>query len=116
MFGGDIFLEDYFEIFPGDVAGSFNINNIVGGFTGSSVCPATGFITSGVRSRCQRNLRVNANEPGASAYLNGAVDPDLDPFRQTEFTVGGERQLSKDYVLRLRTRIKTSMKLLRMQV
>ncbi|HSK70766.1 MAG TPA: TonB-dependent receptor, partial [Pyrinomonadaceae bacterium] len=102
LFGGDIFLEDYFELFPGDTYLSFNINNIVGNFTGPSVCPSTGFITSGVRSRCQRNLRVNANEPGASPYLFGAVDPNLKPFRQTEFTVGAERQLSRDYVFRVR--------------
>lgn len=102
LFGGDIFLEDYFELFPGDTSTQFNIANIVGGFTGPSACPTTGFITSGARSRCQKNLRVNANEPGASAFLNGAVDPNLKPFRQTEFTVGGERQLSQDYVFRVR--------------
>ena len=100
LFGGDIFLEDYFEIFPGDTAGQFNIGNILNGFTGPSVCNPTGFITSGALSRCQKNLRVNANEPGASPYEDGAVDPDLRPFRQTEFTVGLERQLSRDYVLR----------------
>lgn len=102
LFGGDIFLEDVFELFPGDTATEFNIGNVVGGFTGSSVCPATGFITSGALSRCQRNLRINANEPGASPYEDGAVDPDLRPFRQTEFTVGAERQLSRDYVFRVR--------------
>ena len=102
LFGGDIFLEDYFEIFPGETAALFNINSIVGSFTGSSACPATGFIAQGSRSRCQRNLRVNANEPGASPYLNGAVDPDLNPFQQTEFTIGAERQLSRDYVFRVR--------------
>lgn len=103
LFGGDIFLEDYFEVFPGDTVSSFNIGNIVGGFTGPSTCPTTGYITSGALSRCQRNLRVNANEPGASIYSGfGAVDPALKPFRQTEFTVGSERQLSKDYVLRVR--------------
>lgn len=102
LFGGDIFLEDYFELFPGDTYQSFNIGNIVGGFTGPSVCPATGFIAPGARSRCQRNLRVNANEPNASPYTSGAVDPDLKPFQQTEFTVGAERQLTRDYVLRVR--------------
>lgn len=102
LFGGDIFLEDYFEIFPGDTSTGFNIGNIVGGFTGPSVCPQNGFIIAGARSRCQKNLRVNANEPGASAFLNGAVDPTLRPFRQSEFTVGAERQLSKDYVFRIR--------------
>jgi len=102
LFGGDIFLEDYFEIFPGDTTATFNIGSVLGGFTGPSVCPSTGFIIAGARSRCQKNLRVNANEPGASAFLNGAVDPNLDPFRQTEFTVGMERQLSPNYVLRIR--------------
>ncbi len=102
LFGGDIFLEDYFELFPGDTSTGFNIGNIVGGFTGTSVCPTTGFIAPGARSRCQKNLRVNANEPGASALNGGAVDPDLRPFRQTEFTVGGERQFGSNYVLRIR--------------
>lgn len=102
LFGGDIFLEDYFEIFPGETTGSFNIGNIVGGFAGPSVCPTTGFIIAGARSRCQKNFRVNANEPGASAFLNGAVDPNLRPFQQTEFTIGAERQLNRDFVLRVR--------------
>ena len=102
LFGGDIFLEDYFELFPGDTSTSFNIGNIVGGFTGPSICPTTGFITSGARSRCQKNLRVNSNEPGASALNGGAVDPDLRPFRQTEFTVGGEKQFRQDFVFRVR--------------
>jgi hypothetical protein len=102
LFGGDIFLEDYFEIFPGDTVATFNINTVVGGFTGPSICPTTGFITAGARSRCQKNLRVNANEPGASPFLNGAVDTELDPFRQTEFTVGMERQFGSNYVMRVR--------------
>lgn len=102
LFGGDVFLEDYFEIFPGETAGLFNINTIVGSFAGASVCPTTGFIASGSRSRCQRNLRVNANDPTATAVNGGAVDPNLRPFQQTEFTVGMERQLSQNYVFRVR--------------
>ena len=102
LFGGDIFLEDYFEIFPGQTVANFNINTILGSFSGPSICPTSGFIASDALSRCQKNLRVNANEPGASPFLNGAVDPDLRPFRQTEFTVGAERQLRRDYVFRVR--------------
>lgn len=102
LFGGDIFLEDYFELFPGDTSTSFAIGNILGGFTGPSVCPTTGFIAPGARSRCQKNLRVNANDPNASALNGGAVDPDLRPFRQTEFTVGAERQFRRLYVFRAR--------------
>ena len=102
LFGGDIFLEDYFELFPGDTSTGFNIGNVLNGFTGPSICPATGFITSGARSRCQKNLRVNANDPNASALNGGAVDPNLKPFQQTEFTVGAEKQWRRDYVLRAR--------------
>ncbi|MFV0388674.1 MAG: carboxypeptidase regulatory-like domain-containing protein [Pyrinomonadaceae bacterium] len=102
LFGGDIFLEDYFELFPGDTYLDFNINNILGNFSGPSVCPTTGFIATGALSRCQRNLRVNANEPNADAYAGGAVDPNLKPFQQTEFTVGAEHQLSQNYTLRTR--------------
>ena len=102
LFGGDIFLEDYFEIFPGQTVANFNIATILGSFSGPSVCPSTGFIASDALSRCQKNFRVNANEPGASAFLNGAVDPDLRPFQQTEFTVGAEGQLGQDYVFRVR--------------
>lgn len=102
LFGGDIFLDDYFEIFAGENAFQFNISTVLNGYTGTSICPATGFITPGARSRCQRNRRVNANEPGASPYEDGAVDPNLKPFRQTEFTVGAERQLSRNYVMRVR--------------
>jgi hypothetical protein len=100
LFGGDIFLDDFFEVFPGNTASQFNIGNILGSFTGPSACPTTGFIAAGAFSRCQLNRRVNANEVGASPFVNGAVDPDLDPFRQTEFTVGMERQIGRDYVLR----------------
>ncbi|MEJ7624920.1 MAG: TonB-dependent receptor [Pyrinomonadaceae bacterium] len=100
LFGGDIFLQDYFEIFPGQTSSQFTIANVVGGFTGPSPCPTTGFIIAGALSRCQKNFRVNANEPGANPFLNGAVDPNLDPFRQTEFTVGAERQFGRNYVLR----------------
>lgn len=102
LFGGDIFLEDYFEIFPGESSTQFNLANIVAGYSGPSPCSATGFIAPGARSRCQKNFRVNANEPGASPYENGAVDPDLNPFQQTEFTVGAERQFGRDYVFRTR--------------
>lgn len=100
-FGGEIQLQDYFEIFQGESFTQFNLENVIGGFTGASVCPATGFIASGARSRCQQNQRVAANDPNATIF-NGRVDPNLKPFRQTEFTVGVERQISSDYVLRAR--------------
>jgi len=102
LFGGDIFLEDYFEIFPNTPSTFFNITNIVNGYTGPSICPNSGVITPGALSRCQKNLRVNSNDPNATAFAGGAIDPNLEPFRQTEFTFGVEHQLTPGYVLRTR--------------
>jgi hypothetical protein len=101
-FGGEKFYQDFFEILPGETYTQFTLQNIVGGFTGRSACPSTGFITSGARSRCQQDLRVASNDPNTSIFEGGKVDPNLKPFRQTEFTAGLERQLSRDYVFRAR--------------
>jgi Outer membrane receptor for ferrienterochelin and colicins len=85
-FGGDIFLQYFFEILPGDTFTQFTVDNIING-----------------RSRFSRNLRIASNDPNASAYGSGGqVDPNLKPFRQTELTFGAERQLSRDFVFRTR--------------
>ena len=84
LFGGELFLEDFFEIRPGENYTQFTLENVLNG-----------------RSLFQRNLRVASNDPNAT-ILNGRVDPDLKPFRQTEFTIGTEHQLSNDFVLRAR--------------
>jgi hypothetical protein len=104
LFGGTVQLRDYFEIFPGDTASKFNINSVVGGFTGPSVCQPTGFITSGALSRCQENQFPASNGP--SSRSRQPVDVNSKPFQQTEFTVGMERQLSQDYLLRVRYTLK----------
>lgn len=95
VLGGTVNLRDYFEVFPGDTVAKFNINSIVGGFTDTSVCPTTGFITAGALSRCQQNT-----------FAISPVAPGTKPFQQTEFTVGMERQLSQDYLLRIRYTLK----------
>jgi len=84
LFGGELFLEDFFEILPGESYTQFTLENILGG-----------------RSKFQRNLRVASNDPNAS-ILNGKVDSNLKPFSQTELTFGVERQLNRDYVFRAR--------------
>ena len=107
LFGGTISLRDYFEVFPGDTVSKFNVNTIVNGFVGVSPCPTTGFITAGALSRCQQNLFISSNGPSSSPFAgNGAVDEDAKPFQQTEFTVGLERQLSQNYMLRVRYTLK----------
>ena len=84
-FGGDFFLEDFFEILPGESFSFFTVANILGG-----------------RSRFQRNLRVASNDPNSTATAGGRVDPNLKPFSQTELTFGFERQLTRDYIFRAR--------------
>lgn len=100
-FGGDFYRIDFFEIFAGggDFR-SYTLPRILGNYSdgpGGS-CPATGFIGSGI-SRCQFDYRIASNTPEATIFT-GAVDPNLKPFQQTEFTAGMERQLSRDFVLK----------------
>ena len=102
LFGGDVFLETFFEILPGQSYTFFNPQNVLGSFSGASVCPTTGFIAPDALGRCQLDRRVAANEPGASPFANGAVDTNLKPFRQSEITFGAERQIGRDYVFRAR--------------
>ncbi|MCA1639974.1 MAG: TonB-dependent receptor plug domain-containing protein [Acidobacteria bacterium] len=101
-FGGDFYRVDFFEIFPnsGDFR-SFTPARILGSFNDVSGgrCPTTGFIASGALSRCQFDYRIASNSPEATIFT-GAVDPNLKPFRQDEFTVGMEHQLASDYVVR----------------
>lgn len=100
-FGGDFYRIDFFEILPGggDFR-SYTLPRILGNFNDrpGGLCPTTGFIGSGI-SRCQFDYRIASNSPDATIYT-GAVDPDLKPFQQEEFTVGAERQFGRDYVLK----------------
>ena len=100
-FGGDFFRRDYFEIFPGDgPASQFTIAFVIGtnpDLPGGN-CPVPGGIPNSTgRSICQRDFRAPANIPGEVLQVGG-IDPDLKPFRQSEFTVGYERQLSQNYI------------------
>lgn len=100
-FGGDFYRVDFFEILPG--AGdyrTYTLPRILGNFNDrpGGLCPANGFIGSGI-SRCQFDYRIASNSPDATIYT-GAVDPNLKPFQQEEFTAGAERQFGRDFVLK----------------
>lgn len=103
-FGGDFFRNDYFDILP--TSGpytNFTTQSIVGNFTDpiGGACPTSGFIGSGL-SRCQTDLRVASNDPNADPFESGAIDPDVKPYQQREFTVGFERELGRSYTFRAR--------------
>jgi hypothetical protein len=100
-FGGDFFRVDYFEIFP--TTGAFNtvtLSRILGNNQDvlGGKCPINN--PSGL-TRCQYDYRIASNDPNATIFT-GKVDPNLKPFRQQEFTVGMERQLSDNYLLSVR--------------
>jgi hypothetical protein len=100
-FGGDFYRVDFFEVFAGDGDfRSFTVDRVLGNYDDApgGTCPTTGFIGSGI-SRCQFDYRIASNDPNATIFT-GAVDPELKPFQQTEFTAGLERQLSRDYVIK----------------
>jgi hypothetical protein len=98
-FGGDFFRRDYFDIFPGERYDRFTIPFVVGNFDDrqGGLCPDTGFIGSG-RARCQLDFRIPSNS-GAGIDVGGAIDPDIKAQRQSEFTVGAERDLGGGYLL-----------------
>ena len=104
-FGGDFYRRDYFPILstnpeytfytPARILGSFT--DPVGGGDPS---------TAGGLSIFQSDFRIPSNLP-ASTYASlglplGAVDPDLKAFRQSEFTVGLQRELNKEFVFSAR--------------
>ncbi len=116
-FGGDFFRVDFFEI-PGvghplyngafPTMRSITMPRIVGNF-GDPIgggCPAGGLMGSYL-TRCQLDYRIPSNIPnlvlGSGApLLAGAVDPDLKPFRQAEFTVEFQREVMRSSVLTAR--------------
>ena len=100
-FGGNFFRRDYFEIFAGQGPGfQITVADILGtnpDLPGGN-CPTPGGIPNSTGlSNCQRDFRAPSNTPG-DVLAVGGIDPDLKPFRQSEITVGYERQLSRNYV------------------
>ncbi|MDQ3258943.1 MAG: TonB-dependent receptor, partial [Acidobacteriota bacterium] len=101
-FGGDFFRRDYFELFPGVRYDSYTVGQIVGSAPDvrGGTCPDTGFRAPGALSRCQFDFRIPTNLVGDNLFSSGAVDPDIKAARQTEFTVGMERELGGNFLLR----------------
>jgi len=102
-FGGDFFRVDYFDIPAGGPFNveSFTIARIIGNYpdqVGGS-CPANGIVSSGL-TRCQFDFRIPSNVPEFAGL--GGVDPNLKPFRQSEFTVEFQREVFTQSVFKSR--------------
>ncbi|HEX8459530.1 MAG TPA: TonB-dependent receptor [Pyrinomonadaceae bacterium] len=95
-FGGEFFRRDYFEVFPGQGAfNTFTVPRIIGSNPNppGGNCPIPN--STGL-SRCQADFRIPSNVGLGVEF--GAIDPDIKPFRQSEFTVGAERDLGGGYL------------------
>jgi hypothetical protein len=108
-FGGDFFRRDYFDLFPGINYNSFTLAQILG----NAVDPVNGAAdptcdssnpavrrAPGALSRCQFDFRIPTNLGLQNLFSSGAVDPDLMAARQSEFTVGLERDLGGGFLFR----------------
>jgi hypothetical protein len=101
-FGGDFFRRDYIELFPGDQWNTITLAQILGSAPDpvGGTCPDTGPRVPGARSRCQFDFRIPSNLVGGDVFVSGNVDPNIKAARQTEFTVGFERELGSGFLTR----------------
>ncbi|MGI9108198.1 MAG: TonB-dependent receptor [Pyrinomonadaceae bacterium] len=99
-FGGDFFRRDFFYITADrPLFTDYTLARILGNnpdIAGGN-CPNGGIRGGTGLSRCQFDFRIPSNS-GSGILVGGAVDPDLRPFRQSEFTVGAERDLGGGYL------------------
>ncbi|MBO0720174.1 MAG: TonB-dependent receptor, partial [Blastocatellia bacterium] len=101
-FGGDFYRVDYFPITADHPNYSYYTPSVIlGSFTdprGGGDPSATGGI-----SQLQKDFRIPSNLTEAQFNALGlvvtGVDPNIKPFRQSEFTVGFEREVMRNYVL-----------------
>jgi hypothetical protein len=102
-FGGDFFRRDYFEILPS--RGAAYTNYTLAAIIGTNPDPIGGtcpIIGSTGFSRCQLDFRIATNLEGADIFETGAIDPDIKAARQSEYTIGLERQLWNNFLLSAR--------------
>ncbi|HZH32917.1 MAG TPA: TonB-dependent receptor [Pyrinomonadaceae bacterium] len=99
-FGGDFFRRDFFYITADrPVFTQYTTQLILGNnpdIPGGN-CPEGGIVGGTGISRCQSDFRIPSNS-GAGITVGGTVDPDLRPFRQSEYTFGVERDLGGGYL------------------
>lgn len=106
-FGGDFFRRDFFEI-TADAPqfNNYTIGRVIAGFNDpiGGACPRN---VAGNLTRCNIDFRVPSNLPNlvlsdGAPLQPGAVDPNLKPFRQSEFNINFEREIVTNFVARAR--------------
>lgn len=101
-FGGNFYHVSYFYITSDHPYSYYSVANLHGAysFPNGGQCPIT---LAGQNSYvCDQDYRIASNIPGADVLTNGAVDPNVKPFRQTEYTFEFQREVMRASVLTAR--------------
>jgi len=105
-FGGNFYHVSYFYI-TSDKPGyqNYTVASLKGnyGFPNNGVCPINNGTTAGGTAYvCDQDYRIASNVQGADPLVNGAVDPDVKPYRQSEATVEFQREIMRSSVFSAR--------------
>jgi hypothetical protein len=101
-FGGAIYHQVFYEIFPGDTINTFTMANIFGGSPPTPGGTCSGSLTPAYgRVRCDLDFRIASNT-GLPLDEAGGIDPNIKAFRQSELTVSFEQELASKFLLAAR--------------
>jgi hypothetical protein len=101
-FGGNFYHTDYFYITSDHPYSYYTVANLHGSFNwpNGGQCPIT---PAGPNSYlCDQDWRIASNIPGADVLTNGAVDPNVKPYRQSEYTFEFQREIRRATVFTAR--------------
>ena len=101
-FGGNFYHVSYFYITSDHPYSYYSVANLHGAyaFPAGGQCPIT---LAGPNSYvCDQDYRIASNIPGADVLTNGAVDPDVKPYRQSEYTFEFQREVMRATVMTAR--------------
>ena len=105
-YGGDFYRVDYFPILRSNPQASYYTNSVILGSFSDPIGGSPGPVGNGGISIHQDDLRIPSNLSEANYAALGlpfaGTASDLKPFKQVEFTVGFERELTSQYVLTTR--------------
>src|SRR6266567_83355 len=102
-FGGNFYHTDYFYLTSDHPNYSYyTVANLHGSFAwpNGGQCPIT--LTNENGYLCDQDWRIASNIPGADVFTNGAVDPKVKPYRQTEITFEFQREIMRATILTAR--------------
>jgi hypothetical protein len=101
-FGGNFYHVSYFYITSDKPYSYYTVANLKGGyaFPPGGQCPIS--LTTPNGYVCDQDYRIASNTPGANALQNGAVDPNVKPYRQSEYTFEFQREVMRATVFTAR--------------